>query len=114
CLPVTPAGHQCKRRQRHRGDKPAHHGFGASFGGGALVAVLCAWSSIFCASLCSSTAAARSASDPFFRTAGTTSSLRYFTTFRRSVSRCAAASRNGCSHGRFGSSFAIDPALLID
>ncbi len=110
-LPMTTTCHQRERRQHRGGDNPAgHHGFGAFFGGGGAD-VLRACSSIRCASLCNSAAAARRASDPFRRTSGTTSSLMYFTTFRRSVSRCAAASRNCCSHGRFGSSVAIHTPL---
>ena len=80
-LPMTACNHQRESRQRgHRGKPSAHHGFG---GGGGEAAVLRAWSSIRCASLCSSVAAARRASDPFFRTSGTTSSLTYFTTFSK-------------------------------
>jgi hypothetical protein len=110
-LSMTAGNHQRERRQRPGGDKPASlHGLGASFGGGGGgggVAVLRACSSIRCASLCSSTAAARKASDPFRRTSGTTSSLMYFTTLRRSDSRCVAASLNCCSHFGFGSSVGI-------
>ncbi len=104
-LSMAATRHQRERRQCRRASDPRpSHGFGASFGGGAEPDVRRAWSSIFCASLCSSAAAARSASDPFRRTSGTTSSLTYFTTFRRSASKCVTASRNPCSHGRFGPS----------
>lgn len=98
---------QRPKRRRRNVRSPHRSGSTVVRGGGGDTGVPPGRCSIRSASFPSSAAAARSATDPLRRTSGTTSSLRYAITRRRSSSTCAPASRRRFSHAGLPVSTAI-------